>query len=276
MREWRENKSGQIDYFHLHWPRDPRFFRPGPKILCVRKCEAPTFAYTTKEAYVMMAFNVIKSDRINLLFLTGLLNSRLVRFWLRHRGKMQGNNFQIDKEPLLAIPILAPVDNEQQRIGSMVERIIECRHQLSKARSSAEQEQVSRLMVQWDEEIQTSIKSLYSVSDEEKIALVADQVTTPKVHARQLIYCRVFRRLKLLQPGKNLTVVPRIGDSLDGGCGRAIDRRAGVELDGSNKPKRSPSCIASLGRFSRYRISITPAHRWASGPITSRPFSPAP
>ena len=181
MREWRENKSGQIDYFHLHWPRDPRFFRPGPKILCVRKCEAPTFAYTTKEAYVMMAFNVIKSDRINLLFLTGLLNSRLVRFWLRHRGKMQGNNFQIDKEPLLAIPILAPVDNEQQQIGNMVERIIECRHQLSKARSSAEQEQVSRLMVQWDEEIQTSIKSLYSVSDEEKIALVADQVTTPKV-----------------------------------------------------------------------------------------------
>ena len=120
MRERRENKTGQIDDYHLHWPRDRRFFAPGPKILCVRKCETPTFAYTANEAYVMMAFNVIKTDRIDNLYLTGLLNSRLIKFWLRHKGKMQGNNFQLDKEPILAIPICAPAAAEQERVARLV------------------------------------------------------------------------------------------------------------------------------------------------------------
>ena len=183
MRQRRENQTGQIDYYHLHWPRDPRFFQAGPKILCVRKCDVPTFAYTDKEAYVMMAFNVIKTDRINLLYLTGLLNSRLVSFWLKHRGKMQGNNFQIDKEPLLALPIHAPADKEQQRIGRLVERIIECRHQLSKAKSSAEQDQLLRLMNQWDQEIQSCIESLYGISDEEKILFgTEDVISAPDTH----------------------------------------------------------------------------------------------
>ena len=40
-----------------------------------------------------------------------ILNSNLIAFWLRNKGKMQGSNFQIDKEPILNIPI-AKVDNE--------------------------------------------------------------------------------------------------------------------------------------------------------------------
>lgn len=35
-----------------------------------------------------------------------ILNSKLIAFWLKHKGKMQGNNYQIDKEPLLNIPIV--------------------------------------------------------------------------------------------------------------------------------------------------------------------------
>jgi adenine-specific DNA-methyltransferase len=166
MRERRENKTGQIDYYHLHWPRDRRFFESGPKILCVRKCGTPTFAYTDKEAYVMMAFNVIRTNRINNLFLTDLLNSRLAKFWLKHRGKMQGSNFQLDKEPLLTIPICVPAVAEQNRVSKLVERVIECQQQLSNARSSMEQEQLSRLMRQCDCEIQKSIETIYGISNE--------------------------------------------------------------------------------------------------------------
>ena len=36
-------------------------------------------------------------------FLTGVLNSKLVAFWLRHKGKMQGNNYQVDKQPIISI-----------------------------------------------------------------------------------------------------------------------------------------------------------------------------
>lgn len=59
----------------------------------------------------MMSVNVIKSARINPKYLTLLLNSKLIEFWLRYKGKMQGNNFQIDKEPILSIPIVE-IENE--------------------------------------------------------------------------------------------------------------------------------------------------------------------
>lgn len=108
MDDRRENQNGRLDYFHLHWPRVESYFEKGPKILSVRKCDTPSFTYTEEEIYVMMAFNVIKTDRFNLRYLTVLLNSKLIAFWLRFKGKMQGNNYQIDKEPLVNIPILQP------------------------------------------------------------------------------------------------------------------------------------------------------------------------
>lgn len=48
---------------------------------------------------------MIKSNRINLKYLTGILNSKVTYFWLRHKGKMQGDLFQVDKAPILEIPI---------------------------------------------------------------------------------------------------------------------------------------------------------------------------
>ena len=122
MDERRENQNGRLDYYHLHWSRDEKFFKSGEKILCVRKCDKPTFIYTEEMAYVMMAFNIIKTERANLKFLTGLLNSKLVAFWLKNKGKMQGHNYQVDKEPILDIPIINT--DKQQTIAILVDYIL--------------------------------------------------------------------------------------------------------------------------------------------------------
>jgi adenine-specific DNA-methyltransferase len=153
--------------YGLHRARDERFF-VGEKIISLRKCIEPCFTYTEFPCYVSQTHNVIKTSRINQSYLAALLNSRLVRFWLKHKGKMQGKHFQVDKEPLLAIPLYVPVDSEQMEIAKLVERIIECGLHLSKTRSSAEQEQLYRLIAQWDEEIQNRIEGLYGLSDGEK------------------------------------------------------------------------------------------------------------
>ncbi|MEP2936364.1 MAG: N-6 DNA methylase [Gilvibacter sp.] len=108
MDSRRENLNGRLDFFHLHWPREEDFFNSGDKVLSVRKCEKPLFHYTSSEAYVMMAVNIIKSDTVDLKYLTTFLNSKLVAFWLRYEGKMQGNIYQVDKEPLVNIPIHKP------------------------------------------------------------------------------------------------------------------------------------------------------------------------
>ncbi|MDE6649166.1 MAG: Eco57I restriction-modification methylase domain-containing protein, partial [Muribaculaceae bacterium] len=110
--------------YGLHRARDSRFFS-GTKIICQRKCaELPVFSYSDGECYLTQTFNIIKTNRVNLLYLTGLLNSKLIAFWLRNRGKMQGLNYQLDKEPLQQIPIAVPRAETQVLLGQMVERII--------------------------------------------------------------------------------------------------------------------------------------------------------
>jgi adenine-specific DNA-methyltransferase len=122
MEERRENKTGRLEYFHLHWPRDEYFFENGAKILCPRKCVQPTFVYTEDTAYVMMSFNVIKTNRLDLKYLTALLNSKLITFWFLHKGKMQGSNFQIDKEPLLQVPIV--ISDKISYIVTLLDKIL--------------------------------------------------------------------------------------------------------------------------------------------------------
>jgi adenine-specific DNA-methyltransferase len=107
----------------LHRSREERFFT-GEKIIAVRKCAEPTFTYTDFDCYVSATFYVIKTDRVNLKYLTAVLNSKLIQFWLRNKGKMQGNNYQIDKEPLLAIPIYKPPGPAQEPIITLVDMIM--------------------------------------------------------------------------------------------------------------------------------------------------------
>jgi hypothetical protein len=90
--------------YGLHRARDERFFL-GEKIFSLRKCKKPTFTFTDFDCYVSQTYFVIKTSRINQKYLTALLNSRLIYFWLKHKGKMQGDLFQIDKKPLMNIPI---------------------------------------------------------------------------------------------------------------------------------------------------------------------------
>ena len=147
MQKRRENELGRIDYMHLHWARDERFFKEGAKILSVRKCvSTPIFTYYDKEAYVMMSINVIISTRWNMKFLTGLLNSTLVAFWLRHKGKMQGNNYQVDKEPLQNIPLPIVEIFQQQPIINLVDQILAAKKANPQANTTELERQIDEIV----------------------------------------------------------------------------------------------------------------------------------
>ena len=110
--------------YGLHRAREERFFK-GEKIIALRKCVGrPSFSYSDFDCYVSATFYVIQTNRINLKYLTGLLNSKLVAFWLKNKGKMQGDNYQLDKEPLRGIPIHTSSKNTQLIIAKLVDYII--------------------------------------------------------------------------------------------------------------------------------------------------------
>lgn len=110
--------------YGLHRARVESFF-VGEKIVALRKCAGkPVFAYANGENYMSATFYVIKTERVNMKYLTGLLNSKLIEFWLKNKGKMQGTNYQLDKEPLQQIPIAVPSKEIQGIIGKLVDIII--------------------------------------------------------------------------------------------------------------------------------------------------------
>lgn len=113
--------------YGLHRSRDEDYFK-GEKIFSLRKCSVrPTFTFTDFDAYVNRTFMVIKTKRINQKYLTGLLNSDLIAFWLKYKGKMQGNNYQIDKTPLENLPLISPSEEIQNQIATLVTTIIEAK-----------------------------------------------------------------------------------------------------------------------------------------------------
>ena len=109
--------------YGLHRARKESFFKD-EKIIAVRKCAIPTFTYADFDSYVSAAFYVIKTGRINQKYLTGVLNSKLIAFWLKHRGKMQGSNYQIDKEPIVAIPIFKASESKQKPLVDLTNEIL--------------------------------------------------------------------------------------------------------------------------------------------------------
>ena len=110
--------------YGLHRAREERFF-VNNKVVAVRKCVGhPIFSYCDIECYLSQTFNMIQTDRVNLKYLTGLLNSKLIEFWLKNKGKMQGANYQLDKEPLQQIPIAVPSNDVQETIAKLVDMII--------------------------------------------------------------------------------------------------------------------------------------------------------
>jgi len=109
--------------YGLHRSRDESFFL-GKKIISARKCDAPTFTLVDFDSYVSQTFNIIKTDRVDLGYLCALLNSSVISFWLRKKGKMQGTNYQIDKEPITEIPLFVPPINIQKFISKLTFVII--------------------------------------------------------------------------------------------------------------------------------------------------------
>lgn len=117
--------------YGLHRARAEHFFQ-GEKILSLRKCARPTFTYTDFDAYVSQTYFVIQTSRWEMRALTALLNSSLVAFWLRYRGKMQGGLFQVDKGPLKTIPLLIPSNGtELTNLATTIIEQIQARGKLS-------------------------------------------------------------------------------------------------------------------------------------------------
>ena len=97
-----------------------------PKIVSPQRSYSNTFAYTEKSWYASADVYFIseKENGLSLKYLLGILNSRLVYYWLYNRGKRKGEMLELYLTPISEIPIKKPKRVESKKIVSIVNDII--------------------------------------------------------------------------------------------------------------------------------------------------------
>ena len=111
----------------------------------------------------------IKPEDINLKYVLGILNSNLVYFWLKNKGKRQGEQLQIDKEPLLDVPIyLAKNKAAEKTLIGLVDKIISLNEEVQLATENSEKwNSIKSEIEKTDEKINQEVYKLYGLTNEE-------------------------------------------------------------------------------------------------------------
>ncbi|EAL1989246.1 class I SAM-dependent DNA methyltransferase [Campylobacter jejuni] len=153
-------KTPNKPYFYLHREREEKFFKKGEeKIISQVRCIEPIFVYSNENFYGSRALFFIQTCRINLKYLTGVLNSKLIAFWLKHKGKIQGNLFKIDKEPLLNIPVV----NINSKNEKLANKLISLVDEILKAKEQDKNANIQEL----ENKINSIVYKLYNLTEEE-------------------------------------------------------------------------------------------------------------
>lgn len=149
--------------YGIHRTRVEDFFN-GEKVVSIRKTKYPSFSFVDFNSYVNQVYYVIKTSKINMKFLTGLLNSKLINFWLYHKGKRQGEQLQIDKAPLLEIPL---IKKEDEQIIKNADLLIELNKKLTSINLEREKEIIRKQIYALEKQINQIVYKLYNLTKEE-------------------------------------------------------------------------------------------------------------
>jgi len=153
--------------YGLHRARAERFFK-NPGIFSLRKVSKPSFTFVDFPCYVSQSYFVIQPPDLNLKYLTAILNSNLIYFWLKHKGKKQGKQLQIDKEPLLNIPLIKADERTQSDIAVLVDKVIKLNEDLYRTSNNTDKwHSLKTEVARVEHQIDKKIYKLYGLTDEE-------------------------------------------------------------------------------------------------------------
>jgi len=117
-------------WYTLHRPREQAIFESELKILVPYRCKLNAFAICEEPIYssrdVFFLTNKIKS-KINLYAITAVLNSKLIYYWLFHKGKRKGDTLELYNTPLSEIPINERITSNSKLLEKKAIEIASCK-----------------------------------------------------------------------------------------------------------------------------------------------------
>ena len=147
----------------MHWPRSKATFDACPKIVWAARTEGRNFMYTENEFYGSRNLFYLETNRINLKYLLGVLNSSLYKYYMDQKLKHLGALLQLDKGQIVKVPIFNPEGQCQKPIIALVDKILAAKAKDAQADTS-----------ELESQIDTLVYDLYGLTKDE-IALVENK-----------------------------------------------------------------------------------------------------
>jgi len=126
-------------WFSLAWPRDDSVFE-GEKLIVSYRAERNNFVYDNEAFYGLSGlYFLAKHDQVdeNLKYVWGLLNSELLDFWYKYKGKRKGSSREYVETPIKSIPTRRINFSDPQEVKihdhlvELVDSIIEAKKNLA-------------------------------------------------------------------------------------------------------------------------------------------------
>ncbi len=164
MMDRRETKNGLNSWFHLHWPRERKYFE-NPKIILPAMFDDPSAGYQQGPGYFGLSSNVVvsKDKKYSLMFVLGILNSRFARYWFYKHGKKRGIGVDIGVSKLREFPVKKAQSKVQAPIISIVNKILPITKDEDYFQNPRKQAKLKEL----EREIDKLVYQLYGLTDDE-------------------------------------------------------------------------------------------------------------
>jgi len=131
--------------------------------------QRPIFSIALQPTYVPFSVNVaIPSDPSvnNLVFLLGVLNSRLAWSWFAQNAKWRGAGIEINGNVLENYP-LPPLASSREGVINRVHSMLSLHEKLPAEKLPQKREQIQREIDATDRQIDQLVYQLYGLTDEE-------------------------------------------------------------------------------------------------------------
>jgi type I restriction-modification system DNA methylase subunit/predicted type IV restriction endonuclease len=145
-----------------------------PRLLIRRTGDILCAAYSSSKELIESTVYILTSDKTDLKFLLGMLNSRLLTFFLKQRlltniqGFPQVLMSQLDQLPIRTMNFSDPADKARHdRMVEKVEEMLALHKQLASAKTEHEKTALQRQIDATDKQIDQLVDELYGLTEEE-------------------------------------------------------------------------------------------------------------
>jgi len=173
MEQRRETQRGTRKWWQLHWRREDSLWE-SPKILSVQMAKRPTFAAALRPAYVGFSVNVFvpkDASESNILYLTALLNSRLLETWFSQHAKQRGAGIEINGHVLEQAPIIsfdsAPCELRETLV-SLATSLMKLKAKQARPENKDQSSRVNREIESTEKQIDQLVYNLFGLQDPER------------------------------------------------------------------------------------------------------------